>query len=171
MQSPRGKLYLSVHPPSGPACCKAQPHTPAQLSHSSSSTPVHKGERVEFIIPSIFTSFSLLLERYFCVAQENPKEKNPNPQKHVPPSPSALTHFHLDWLPAIASELLNIKFQNGNIKEWTWNEQLDSALHAGGHVFLKCRRERGVSSPPPTLSPEAFDASPSPRGPHNKAGI
>lgn len=64
---------------------QAQPHTPVQPSHSRSSTPVHKGESVEFIIPFIFTSFSLLLEKYFCVAQEKSWGKKSRPSETCSP--------------------------------------------------------------------------------------
>lgn len=146
-----------------------QPHTMAWLSPSSNSTPVHKGKRVHY--PIHLHEFLFVIRKIcLCGTRKILRKKSPNPQKHVPPASAVLKHFHLDWLLAIASELLNIKFQNRDIKEWTWNEQLDSALHAVGHVFLKWRRERGVFSPPPTLSLEAFDTSPS-WGPDYKARI
>ena len=125
----------------------AQPRLPPKCSHSGRPTPVPTGGRVEFFtIPFIFTIFSLLLERLLCGERKiirEKKKKNPDPQKHVSLALPALTHFHLDWSPAAACELLNVKFQNGSLKEWTWNELLDAALHAGGHVFLKRRRSGG----------------------------
>ena len=119
----------------------AQPWLTPKRSHSSRPTPVATGGRVEFfIIPFIFATFLFVIrERLLCGGRKitRGKKKNPDPQKHVFLALPALTHFHLDWLPTTACELLNVRFQNGNLKDWTWNERRDSALHAGGHVFLK----------------------------------
>lgn len=97
---PQANFNLSICCcPSNPTCC-GHSHPPLpRLSHSGSSTPVRKGERVEFIIPFIFTSFLSVIGKIFHISvwhKKNHKKKNLDPQKHVPLAPSARTHFHLD---------------------------------------------------------------------------
>lgn len=92
----RVKMYLSAAPHQIP-CAAGTALTQPRHSHSSSSTPVHTNERVEFIISFIFTSFLFVIRKILlCGARKIVRKKNPNPQKQVFLAPSALIYFHLD---------------------------------------------------------------------------
>lgn len=129
-------MYLSAAPHQIPRAAGTALTQPRR-SHSSSSTPVHTNERVEFIIPFIFTSFLFVIRKILlCGARKIVRKKIPTLRNKF-----SLLHqpsYISIWIDRL---LQPVSFWMSNFKLATWKSEHEMS---GSKLGDMCSWSAGV---------------------------